>query len=161
MNISDKMGGSFKSIEEWRNEGNEFFKAGNFSSAISSYTAALTLLTHSLQTGRSLQDSMESQSNLAKPIPNQELKSIILRNRSQCHLKLEDWRSAEQDASSGTFIYTRSSNIILGKINPFDIHCSSRSMSWRHKGTLSSCKCPRRSRKFASCDGGRSAPAFS
>lgn len=107
MNIIEKMGGSSKSIEEWRREGNDFFKAGDFSSAISSYTAALTLLTHSAQIDKTIQDtsSMESQPNsMHNTSTIQELKSIILRNRSQCHLKLEDWRSAEQDASSGTYI---------------------------------------------------------
>ncbi|XP_029430730.1 protein unc-45 homolog A isoform X2 [Rhinatrema bivittatum] len=63
------------SIGHLREEGNTFFKSGNYEAAISCYTKAI---------------------NLSE---NRTDRAVLYRNRSACFLKLEDYSKAEADAS--------------------------------------------------------------
>ncbi|XP_007479368.1 protein unc-45 homolog A isoform X3 [Monodelphis domestica] len=58
-----------------REEGNELFKGGDYSGALSSYTMALSL----------------------EATPQEQ--AVLYRNRAACHLKMEDYSKAEADAS--------------------------------------------------------------
>ncbi|XP_073509295.1 protein unc-45 homolog A isoform X1 [Phyllobates terribilis] len=69
-NSTDKM-----NSENLREDGNMYFKSGDFEAALSCYTKALKLST----------DKKDA--------------AVLHRNRSACHLKLEDYAKAEEDAS--------------------------------------------------------------
>uniref|UniRef100_H0WSQ7 Protein unc-45 homolog A n=2 Tax=Otolemur garnettii TaxID=30611 RepID=H0WSQ7_OTOGA len=63
------------SVEQLRKEGNELFKCGDYEGALVAYTQALGL-------GATVQDQ-----------------AVLHRNRAACHLKLEDYKKAETEAT--------------------------------------------------------------
>lgn len=65
----------------YKEEGNKAYKAGNFAEAITAYTKAIEIT----------------------PKKTNE-KAVFLKNRSACHLKLENYEKAASDASAGKLL---------------------------------------------------------
>lgn len=63
---------------DFKSEGNQLFKAGRYSEAIERYTAALN--------------------HQGDQVVSDEFRMIVLSNRSQCKLNLEQWQAASDDA---------------------------------------------------------------
>ena len=66
--------------QEQKEEGNKLFAAGKFEEAIACYTKALKIC----------------------PADEKKDKAVYFKNRSQCHLKLENYNAAANDASKGS-----------------------------------------------------------
>ena len=66
--------------QEQKEEGNKLFAAGKFEEAIACYTKALKIC----------------------PAEEKKDKAVYFKNRSQCHLKLENYNAAANDASKGS-----------------------------------------------------------
>jgi tetratricopeptide (TPR) repeat protein len=69
-----------RSAEQLKDDGNHLFQLGDYQKAIDEYTAALQLQ------------------------PDNQLRSILYRNRAMTRLKIEDYEGAETDCDKGNLI---------------------------------------------------------
>ncbi|XP_048589916.1 protein unc-45 homolog A isoform X3 [Nematostella vectensis] len=92
-----------KSAVEIKEEGNKYFKAGDYEAALSSYAAALKLY-----------------SGDEKDKEKQKEKAVIYKNRAACQLKLEKYEAAIKDATKALDIVPNDPKALFRRSQAFE-----------------------------------------
>lgn len=92
-------------MNELKEQGNEAFKQSQYKKAAQYYTQAIETVGVDLNK-LSVEDKSDELIQLVGKIKSNECLQKCFNNRSQCYLRLEKYKKAEDDATKGRFLPT-------------------------------------------------------